>query len=391
MRFDPGARVCLIDLLIVLLSPSAKIAFPYMENSKFCLPLIAILCCPWFAISEESGSGDNQVRVVLLSPHAIVPDAEIDSSGVIHVAYFADNDVYYTKSSNDGESFSDPLRINAEVGFASGGRFRGPDIAVGKQNRIHVVWYNDGYKQKRPEGERGVMYSRLDADGKRFEKARNLNRKPSDNFSLAADANGQVAVVWMAGGVFVNLSKDGGGTFAAPVSLKVDPCECCGSRALYLKDGNLAVLYRDKTDNIRDAYLAQLPSGSKAISSNVKISRTPWPIVSCPMTGGFLSRSQTGLIAAWETKGQIYFTSLNMGDEEGVSKEIRAAEKGRYPVSLSKPDGATLVAWKNGTRLEWQHFDLSNRLLGKRRSVDGKTEHRPAGVVTQAGRVLLFP
>jgi hypothetical protein len=326
-----------------------------------------------------------------------VPDAEIDSAGVIHVAYFADNNIYYTRSSDGGESFSDPLRVNTEAGFASGGRFRGPDIAVGKDDRIHVVWYNDGYRQKRPKQERGVMYSRLDAGTKRFEKARNLNHKPSDNFSLAADDGGRVAVIWMAAGIFVNRSNDGGETFADPINLKVDPCECCGSRAVYARDGNLTVLYRDKTDNLRDTCLARLPSGSSTISSNVQISATPWPIESCPMTGGFLNESKAGLIAAWETKGQIYFASPGKNDDGRAPNETRAASNGRYPVALSTAggkngkDGRILVAWKNDKRLEWQLFDSQNRPVGERGHFDSMTEHRPAGVVTRAGRILLFP
>jgi hypothetical protein len=362
------------------------------QNFKLWLALGAALCCP-LTVTSKDNEGDK-VRVVSLPDQAMVPDAEVDSDGVIHVAYFADDDIYYTKSSDDGKSFSNPLRVNAEAGFASGGAFRGPDIAVGGDGRVHVVWYNAGYQQKRPKEEWGVMYSRLNAGSLVFEKARNLNGKPSDNFSLAADGSGHVAVVWMAGGIFVNSSKDGGKTFAAPVDLKVDPCECCGSRALYAKDGVLSVLYRDKADNIRDTYLAQIPSEGTAVSRNLKISKTPWLITSCPMTGGFLGRSMGGLIAAWETKGQIYFASLGE-DAEGASgrgpDEIHASKKGRYPVSLSAPDGKALVAWKDGELLEWQLFDRENQPVGKKGSANSTSKHRPAGVVTKEGKFLLFP
>lgn len=360
-------------------------------TSKLYLTLIATICFSEIGTATASNSSHNQVRVVSLPHQGIAPDSEVDNAGVTHVAYVFNGNVYYTKSEDEGESFSEPVRVNTKLGFAAGGGFRGPDIAVGKDGQIHVVWYNNAYQQSRPKEEWGVMYSRLNAETRRFEKSRNLNQKPSDNFSLAADGSGQVAVIWMAGGVFVNLSKNGGETFESAINLNVDPCECCGSRAIYTKDGSLAVLYRDKTDNIRDVYLARLPSGSRSVISNAKISQTPWPITSCPMTGGFLSQSKTGLTAAWETRNQIYFTSLGNKSGERAPKELFASGKGRYPVSLSTPDGTTLVAWKDGKKLEWQLFNRKSKMLGKGGSINGDTGHRPAGVVTQSGNFLLFP
>ncbi len=328
-------------------------------------------------------------RMATLPQGAFVPDAEVDSHGVIHVAYLNADDVYYARSADEGRTFTKPLRVNTEAGFASGGRFRGPDLAVGKNDSVHIIWYNAGYQQKRPHEDWGVMYTRLDPDTKRFEKARNLNQRPSDNFSLAADGKGNVAVIWMAGGVFATRSKNGGKTFLPAADIKVDPCECCGSRAIYTADGTLSVLYRDKTEDIRDTNLAQLAADSDSWS-NMVISETPWPIDSCPMTGSFLTLTKSGLAAAWETKNQIHFTAL---DENAKSKpkEIRATDKGRYPVAIAADDGSKLVAWKNDTTLEWQLFGSDNAPKGDRGSLANVGEHRPAGVLTKSGTFVLFP
>ena len=215
----------------------------------------------------------QRVRVVRVAGNGFVPDAEVDEVGNVHLAYLAENDVYYAKSTDHGQTFGKPIRVNTEAGFAFGGAFRGPDLAIGKDNTVHVVWYNASYQQKRPQHEWGVNYSRM-AKADAFEVTRNLNQKPSDNFSIAANANGDVAVVWMAGGVFVNLSQDSGIKFSAPVDLGIDPCECCGSRAKFTADGTLGVLFRDKANNERDTYLAmdKDPEGKK-ILANAKYSR----------------------------------------------------------------------------------------------------------------------
>ena len=356
-----------------------------MKNS---IPVIFLISVALLVLLSHVSSAEESPRIAKLPEGAIVPDAEVDHDGVIHVAYLRDEDVFYVRSKDEGRTFSKPVRVNTEQGFASGGAFRGPDLAVGKSGRVHVIWYNAGYQQKRPHEEWGVMYGRLEPGAKTFEKSRNLNRKPSDNFSVAADKKGKVAVIWMAEGVFANLSSDGGKTFAPPQNLKVDPCECCGSRAIYSADGTLSVLYRDKTDDLRDTNIANLSPG-KATWSSRQISTKPWPIDACPMTGSFLSLTKTGMAAAWETKNQVYFALLD--HPKSKLEEIRATEKGRYPVVLTSAEGTKLVAWKNGDIMEWQLFDAGNQPAGKPGSGPSSGPHRPAGVLTKKGRFVLFP
>lgn len=338
----------------------------------------------------SSAHAQESPRVASLPEGAIVPDAEVDGNGIVHVVYLLEGNVFYVRSTDEGLTFTNPIRVNTEADFASGAGFRGPDLALGKDERVHVIWYNAGYQQKRPRDQWGVMYSRLHKDEKQFEEARNLNKLPSDNFSLAADSAGRVAVIWMAGGVFATLSKDGGKSFSPATKLEVDPCECCGSRAIYAPDGALSVLYRDKTDNLRDTNLARLPAGSAKWTSR-RISETPWPIDSCPMTGSFLSLTKKGLAAAWETKNQPFFAFLDDAPKETKAREIRAAKKGRYPIILVTAKGLKLAAWKNEKTLEWQLFDSTNSPTGKRGSYLSASPHRPAGVVTKSGTFILFP
>lgn len=340
------------------------------------------------AIASPSWAG-AEVTVSQLPKGASVPDAEVDEEGIIHVAYLDENDVFYVKSTDDGQSYSKPLRVNTEAGFAFGAAFRGPDLAVGKGGRVHVIWYNAGYQQKRPQKEWGAMYSSLESDGQRFHKARNLNQQPSDNFSLAADQAGNVAVVWTANGAYINISKDGGKTFAPAEKLTLDPCECCGTRALYASDSSLLILYRDKADNIRDTKIARLSKQGKRWSDH-QLSHTPWPIDSCPMTGSFFSQTANSILAAWETKGQVYFAKLSQKALTKQPKEVRVAAKGRYPVVLASTQH-TVEAWKEGTSLHWRAFAPDGTAVGKTGKFKSTNPHRPSGTVTKSGRFVLFP
>ena len=184
---------------------------------------LVVMASIWSVTLAEAGEIVSWVQVVLVPNEGKVPDAEIDGTGTIHLAYFSDSNVYYIKSSDDGRSFSPPIRVNSEDGFAYGGAYRGPDLALGIGGNIHVIWYNAAYQQNRPTEHWGVMYSRLEKGSSVFEASRNLNRKPSDNFSLAADGTGRVAVIWMAGSIYANLSANEGETFSAPLDLNTDP------------------------------------------------------------------------------------------------------------------------------------------------------------------------
>src|SRR6185369_14193921 len=308
------------------------------------------------------------------------------------VAYVTGENVYYVKSSDEGNTFTAPIRINSGADTAHpANMYRGPDLALGKDGRVHVIWYCNAYQRKLPQDQWGVMYSHLNAETNAFVASRNLNHKPSDNYSLATDGNGKVAVFWMAGGLFYNLSKDSGETFAEPVKIaNADTCECCASRAFISTDGTLNCAYRDKANNIRDMFLLSQPKGQSAFTKE-KISVTPWEVKGCPMTGTFLTGDKNGLITAWETKGQVFFTRSDRNSRSPSPKEIAAPVRGgKWPIALIAPDHSVLLSWKNGTTLEWQLYGANDKPVGEKKSKPSPNPHRHAGVVIASGNFLLI-
>ena len=337
------------------------------------------------------GSAAERVRVVTTPGNGAVPDAEIDASGTIHVAFVARQDAYYAKSTNSGKTFSEPLRINAEPGTVHPpNMFRGPDLALGKNGRVHVIWYVNAFQRKLPQEQWGVFYSYLDPGQTAFAESRNLNHKPSDNYSLAADENGEVAVIWMAGKLFVNSSRDNGSSFgAAEIVRSADTCECCASRAFLSTDGLLSIAYREKANNIRDMHVLTRAKGQPTFTKQ-KISSTPWPINACPMTGVSLGGVKNGLLMAWETKGQVFYSRLNSAKTLLPPTEIRATTQGKWPLALADPDGRVLVSWKNDSTLFWQLHDSTDKPIGNVQSKPSPNSNRHAGVVTIEGDFLLI-
>jgi hypothetical protein len=321
-----------------------------------------------------------------------VPDAVLDSHGRIHLVYVKGNDAYYVNSGDQGRTFSRPLRVNSEPGTVHPAElYRGPVIAIGQDDQVHVVWWVNAFQRKRPKEEWGVYYSQLNTTRDAFLPARNINGRPSDNYSVAADRAGNVAVVWTAGIVYVNLSRDGGKSFDPPMvaSPAVDSCECCATRSLFGPEDRLYALYRDKAGNMRDMYLLRLDKGA---GSFVRTPVSRWQINACPMSGSSLGFwGNTGLVAAWEREFKIFFARMDFMGRLIPPGEIIVPGQGKYPLALSAPNGATLVTWKNNTTLNWQLYDATGQPQGSLSSAPVTSRMRPGGVVTKDGRFVLFP
>ena len=103
-----------------------------------------------------------------------------------------------------------------------------------------------------------------------------------------------------------------------------------------------------------------------------------WISATCPMSSAFLSAATGGALAAWETAGQVYYTSINA--KTGlVSPAIHPPgnTQRKHPVVVQNGKGDVLLVWTEGTGWEkggsvaWQLFDRSGNPLSERGQVDG--------------------
>lgn len=319
--------------------------------------------------------------------------ARTDAQGIIHLVFDTSDGPQYVSSSDNGQTLSKPIPLVDQASQKPELEFITWDMAVTADGAVHVALGNNAWKLKLPQDKWGFFYTRRLPGETAFSPLKNINHKPSEGFSLAVGEQGIVTAVWMADKLFANVSHDGGTTFAptAEIDPVLNPCNCCTTSATYGGDGRLAILYREETDNDRDMYLALWDQEQNKVTKT-RVSTTPWKIDACPMTYYSVARSGDGFVAAWPTKGQIYFARLDSNGSPKTPREIKTSGSSGMRtgiVSIPTQDGSTLVAWKKDNQLGWQLYDDRGRPAGAPGSARSAGSG-VAGVLAKNGDLVLF-
>jgi hypothetical protein len=338
-------------------------------------------------------SGDR-VSVIRIPGADQIVKALVGADRAIHLLLSTSDGPQYTKSQDHGVTFSARVPVVEASSRKPGLEFNGEDLALSNDGRVHVILSSNAWKLKLPQEEWALFYASLAPGQKAFSPVRNLNRKPSEGFSVAADQRGSVSVAFLSGKLFSMVSHDNGEAFSASRELDTtfNPCDCCTTSTAYGPDGKLALLYREETNNERDMYLVLWDQIAGSPLSRTRISTTLWQIEACPMSYYTINGTETGYVAVWPTKGQVYFARLNREGAILPPGEIRTpgmvGMRSRL-VALTAADGATLVAWKDTRGLSWQLYDVKGQPQGAPGSATSQNRGA-SGVVLANGRFLLF-
>lgn len=340
------------------------------------------------------------LRLARVPNGGIQPQVARDTDGTLHLVYFKGDsgkgDVFYVRSTDEGITYSSPVRVNSQPGSAvAGGNIRGAQIAVGKGRRVHVAW--NGSSIALPKGPPNpempatnvhnalpMLYARINDSGTAFEPQRNLMTRTfalDGGGSLAADAEGSVYVAWHAGSegpvkgeegrrVWIATSRDGGKNFSPEAPAFGEPtgaCGCCGMRIFAGSNGDVYALYRSATEKVhRDIYL--LVSQDQGRSFRGKAIHK-WNIGACPLSSMTLAEGPDEILAAWQTKEQVYYAAVDAGTLE-ISEPVAATGNGKrrkYPALAVNAGGDKIFVWSENTgwgeggSLAWQVFDKKGR------------------------------
>lgn len=197
---------------------------------RFTLVVLSAL----FLQAASAGDMPDRVRAIRVPGVAKVVKAQRGPDGAIHLLFDAAGGPQYAKSEG-GVNFGPPIAVLDRASEKPGLEFTGADLAVGKDGRVHVAMANNAWKLKLPKEEWSLYYASLAPGAKTFSSMRNLNRTPSEGFSLAADGRGLVTACFLSSKLFAMTSRDTGETFTASAEINPawNPCDCCTTSAAY--------------------------------------------------------------------------------------------------------------------------------------------------------------
>lgn len=351
-------------------------------------------------------------------PHeGIQPQTVLGRDGILHMIYFSGDasagDIEYVSRKSDQKDFGPPIRVNGEPRDAVAvGTVRGPQMAIGRNGRVYVVWFSSQSSSGASVDGMPVFFSRLNDSGSAFEPQRNLMQyaKGGDGgLSVAADAQGVVYVVWHATGaepgedhrrVYLARSRNDGKTFAREVPISpatLGACGCCGMRAFVDERRTLFVLYRAARRSIhRDMTLLVSRDQGQTFRDTTL---GPWELNACPMSTTYLSEGRNQVLAAWETAGQVYFNSIDPMSLK-PSSPIAApgdSNKRKHPAVAAGVNGQVLLAWTEGTgwlksgSLAWQLFDSAGKPISSEGHAPGvPVWGLPSVLADQDGNFTIF-
>jgi len=350
-----------------------------------------------------------QVVVSRVPDRGVQPQIAMSGDGVLHLIYLkgdpSHSDIFYVRSPDNGGTWSHPVRVNSQPGSALAiGTVRGAHLALGRGGQIHVAWMGSNLSTPKAPGDATPMlYSRSTDDGKSFEPQRNVIQSSpglDGGGSIAADQNGHVYVAWHAPApgkkgeqfrrVWISKSMDGGATFAPEVAVSepsTGACGCCGMR-LFAVGGRVIALYRGAAQQVhRGMYLIDCSSDLKE-SHSTEIA--PMEFGVCVMSTSALAQNGGGAVAAWETRGRVFWSQLSSDAPTIVHPhEIDSRSSTcKHPAIAADGEGHLLVVWteetgwnKGGT-IAWEVFDSTGTVLpgATGRAADLPTWDSPAAI-----------
>jgi hypothetical protein len=340
------------------------------------------------ATSSLLAAPEETVQFLRVPDSGLQPQAAIDDHGTIHLVYFkgdpAAGDLYYCTLPPGQSDFTAALRVNSEPSSAVAlGTMRGAHLSLGQHNRPHIAW-NPSPKTST----KGLQYTRLNDRGDAFAPQRSLTHEHfglDGGSSLAADRTGNVYVAWHAPEaastkeadrrVYLARSTDSGLTFSPESPASPDPtgaCGCCGLRLFADTSGNIYCLYRSANEMVhRDIYL--LTSTDHATTFTSKMI-SPMKIGICVMSSAVMTQAHDGVLAAWETSGQMLWARIDPQSQR-ISDPISPPgepKNRKHPAIAENSAGQVLLAWiegsswKKGGTLAWQLFDRTGQPLDDR-------------------------
>lgn len=255
-------------------------------------------------------------------------EPQIATSGSnVYLAYGQGDNIYVANSVDQSQNFATVATLGFTGKIALGMR-RGPRIAASGSRVVVTV-----VSGKLGGGKDGdvVAFSSSD-NGKIWTGSTLVSDVPGSASEglqgLAASKSGLFASVWLdhrngSAEIWASTSKDGK-FWSKNVLVYRSPdghvCECCHPSAAFGPNGELYVMFRNWLGGSRDMYVSTSLDNGKSFRPAVKLGQGTWPLNSCPMDGGTIAVTDSGIVqTAWRRNQSVFLDTLNQSESKLAS------------------------------------------------------------------------
>lgn len=275
-----------------------------------------------------------------ITPHdggAFSPRIALDSTEALNVVWADGKEpglkVVYLRSTDQGETFTDPLVISGASNVASD-----PEIAVDSGDGINVVW------QDQESGVSSIMFSRSIDGGSTFSEPRRISTGTGAavEAQIFADSSGRLNVVWVdeSGGTaqaYYSQSIDNGLTFSAPINVSNAPNANIHKPIVTVFESTVYVAFQDgdlfgEDGGDRQVFLATSEDAGLTFDSPRQISRADHqcgrahsPAMAVDSTGMLhIVWIDASVVHPCADEGILFYSNTTNGRRFSAQKEILA-------------------------------------------------------------------
>jgi uncharacterized protein YfiM (DUF2279 family) len=269
--------------------------------------------------------------------------------------------VVVRRSENGGRTFRNATPIAVD-GRMAAGMHRGPRVAVTRTAVLVAVIA--GAQGGGKDGD-VVLYRSAD-DGASWSAPVVVNdvagAAREGLHGMAASPEGLVVITWLdlrekGTHLYGAVSRDHGQTWSPDTLIYGSPggsiCECCHPSVAASTTSGVAVMFRNHVAGARDLYVTRSTDGILFTPAEKQGSGT-WHLNACPMDGGGIVLSASGVSSVWRREDGIFLST------PGVPE--RRIGVGRDPVIAAGPSGLDL-AWTTADGILLQR-GTTTRLVG---------------------------
>ncbi len=309
----------------------------------------------FFSVSDDEGlTFSDPLNVSNDTPTSTLPVIAV-SGGNVYLVWFGafggeSEDVYFSASTDSGESFSEPVNLSNNTGASTN-----PQILVLDTNMI-VVWQDDDPSISSISSSAEIVYRKSTNSGLNFGEIINISQSDDHSSSprVATSASGNIYVAWQDAGtdqtIMFSASTDGNGnSFSEPTRLSsetgfslISNIQSAGSEDVY-------VSWSDFTASEDVFFASSADAGSSFSTVNVSQGN---PSIS---TSPHFAVSPDGVIwMVWndrqEGNGDVFIAnSTDSGKtfSDGVNLSSNSFPSNFPHVAISDEGSSIYVVWQN--------------------------------------------